>query len=272
MTQASTNSILHPTDFSPGGRLAFEHALALALKTKCALTLLHVREDHEAIAGPSGLKPVVETLVRWRRLRAGATPESLKRELGLEVTSLVVPGRDFRAGILDHLDEHPYDLAVIATREHKGLSHWVDNSVERRALRMAKTPTLFLRQGQRGFINPTSGEINLARVLAPLDGRPEGARTLTSIIDFIDELSRATEVKLLHVGDAPFANPAPDLTLLHRDGSPVEAILGAAGSWRADLIAMPTAGRHGLLDAMRGSVTAKILDDARFPVLSMPAA
>ena len=30
MTQASTNSILHPTDFSPGGRLAFTYVVSPA--------------------------------------------------------------------------------------------------------------------------------------------------------------------------------------------------------------------------------------------------
>jgi nucleotide-binding universal stress UspA family protein len=39
---------------------------------------------------------------------------------------------------------------------------------------------------------------------------------------------------------------------------------------KADLIAMPTAGRHGLLDAMRGSTTARVLDDARWPLVAAP--
>ena len=34
---------------------------------------------------------------------------------------------------------------------------------------------------------------------------------------------------------------------------------------------MPTAGKRGLLAAFRNSVSARILDDARWPVLSVPA-
>jgi nucleotide-binding universal stress UspA family protein len=39
---------------------------------------------------------------------------------------------------------------------------------------------------------------------------------------------------------------------------------------RWPVIAMPTGGRHGLLGALRGSVTARILDDARWPLLAVP--
>jgi nucleotide-binding universal stress UspA family protein len=33
---------------------------------------------------------------------------------------------------------------------------------------------------------------------------------------------------------------------------------------------MPTAGRHGLLDAVRGSASAQVLEDARWPLLAVP--
>ena len=54
-------------------------------------------------------------------------------------------------------------------------------------------------------------------------------------------------------------------------GPVVETILKTAESYRADLIVMPTAGERGLLAAFRNSVSAKILEDARWPVLSVPA-
>jgi nucleotide-binding universal stress UspA family protein len=33
---------------------------------------------------------------------------------------------------------------------------------------------------------------------------------------------------------------------------------------------MPTAGRHGLVDALRGSVTERVLHEAPCPVLAIP--
>ena len=55
-----------------------------------------------------------------------------------------------------------------------------------------------------------------------------------------------------------------------REGAVVEMILATAGMLAVDAIAMPTAGRHGLIDAVRGSTTAQILEDARWPLLVVP--
>jgi nucleotide-binding universal stress UspA family protein len=40
---------------------------------------------------------------------------------------------------------------------------------------------------------------------------------------------------------------------------------------QANLIAMPTAGHHGFLDAVRGSTTERVLRHAPCPVLAVPA-
>ena len=52
----------------------------------------------------------------------------------------------------------------------------------------------------------------------------------------------------------------------------VSIILQTAEEQQADLIAMPTAGHHGFLDAMRGSTTERVVRHAPRPVLSVPAA
>ena len=57
--------------------------------------------------------------------------------------------------------------------------------------------------------------------------------------------------------------------VLNRDV--VEMILKTAIEIDADLIAMPTAGHHGILDAMRGSTTERVLRHAPCPVLATPA-
>ena len=62
-----------------------------------------------------------------------------------------------------------------------------------------------------------------------------------------------------------------DIPLTLAQGPVDEAILEAARRFRADLIVMPTAGKRGLLAAFRNSVSARVLDDARWPVLSVPA-
>ena len=52
-------------------------------------------------------------------------------------------------------------------------------------------------------------------------------------------------------------------------GAVVETILEA--SQTTDLIAMPIDGRHGFLDALRGSTIERVLCQAHCPLLALPA-
>jgi len=67
----------------------------------------------------------------------------------------------------------------------------------------------------------------------------------------------APTVQLLHVGSkAPQIGPNP-VTI--RCGSVVQTIVDAAVEYDVALICMPTAGHHGVLDALRGSTTERVL-------------
>jgi nucleotide-binding universal stress UspA family protein len=52
----------------------------------------------------------------------------------------------------------------------------------------------------------------------------------------------------------------------------VQAIVDSAIEFEADIIAMPTAGHHGVLDALRGSTTERVIRHAPCPVLALSAA
>jgi nucleotide-binding universal stress UspA family protein len=56
-----------------------------------------------------------------------------------------------------------------------------------------------------------------------------------------------------------------------RQGPVIETILAYAKEIKADLIAMPTQGRRGLLDALRGTTTERVLHQAPCPVYAVPA-
>ena len=57
---------------------------------------------------------------------------------------------------------------------------------------------------------------------------------------------------------------------MRREGEVAATILEAAND--ADMIVMATEGRHGIVDAMRGSVTERVVRGASCPVLAVPAA
>ena len=87
-----------------------------------------------------------------------------------------------------------------------------------------------------------------------------------------------TFISLLHVGSGPFPDyPRPEGAAWiweerTRTGPVASEILAAADALDADLIVMPTDGRSGFVDALRESFTERVVDEARCPVLAVPAA
>jgi len=59
-------------------------------------------------------------------------------------------------------------------------------------------------------------------------------------------------------------------THIVRPGKVVEEILQVAQEERPNLIVMPTQGHNGFLDALRGSITERVIRGARCPILAVP--
>jgi nucleotide-binding universal stress UspA family protein len=271
--QAATRglSLLHPTDFGPANGLALAHAVALSFKVGGRLTLLHVRGEDEPGPTRNGLAPITDLLVKWGRLGAHERFADLKPRFGVDARFVDVPARSIWEGLHEHIEAQPTDLAVLATTALSGLSYWFAGSVSRRALRQAEAMILFVREGQRGFIDPETGDFHLKRVLIPHDGRTPIEPALTRAARLLDALGLPLEKRLLHIGDATPPDSPKDIPITLAHGPVVETILHNAQSFKADLIVMPTPGRRGLLSRFRNSVSAAILDDGRWPVLSVPA-
>jgi len=140
--------------------------------------------------------------------------------------------------------------------------------------------TLFVpASAKRNLVALADGDLTLASVLVPVDDRPspraaiEFARRVAEVIG-----DKRVPIVVLHVGDqdsgSSFESTDGDtwaFERLQRTGDPVEQILETAEEIGANLVVMPTAGRNGFLDAMRGSTTERVLRRAPCPVLAVPA-
>jgi len=268
--------IVHPTDFAPGDAAAMAHAVALSLASKSILKLLLVRIDKESFYSPTqGLRQVRDLLVSWGVLGKDAAYDRWEKELEMEVSSVSIAARNARAGILEFLQDTFCNLVVLANYPNKALTRWTDASVHTSLLRQGRMMSLFVREGRRGFVDPKTGAIGLKRILMPIAAGVDSVPAVRRIQAMLALSDNRAEINLLHVGKRPLAlvddNGVPlDLPILLRDGAVVDAILAAAGELDVDMIAMPTPGRHGLLDAVRGSVSAQVLEDARWPLLAVP--
>jgi nucleotide-binding universal stress UspA family protein len=262
-------SIVHPTDFSPSSRAAFAHALRIAVAMRCQLHVVHVdREDAEQ--DWTQFPQVRETLAQWGMLAAGAPAAAIESELGVSIVKVAVGSPDVGRGLGSYLERHPCDLLVLSSHKGDVLARLLEGSIAESLARVAHTQTLFLNDGQRGFVDLDTGAISLGTVLMPIDPALSPLASWRWIEEFAHGLQRPAQIRLLHVGEELpiFQGLLPSIEL--RQGPVVDTILDYAAEIGADLIAMPTAGRHGLLDALRGSTMERVLHESFCSVLALP--
>ncbi len=261
----SIRSIVHPTDFSDLSAAAFAHALRIALAARSKLQLLHVSQYDaaEALAFPHARR----LLAQW----------GLSDEDDPPVENISIKLQEPTQAIVDFLSEHGSDLVVLATHGRDGVSHWLQGSVAEGVFRRSAIPTLFIAPGARGFVDQVSGDVQLKRVLVPVDFSPPPGRAIEAVQRFARLLTGANiAVDLLHVGEA--APPLRTVSsaalprVILRSGNVVKSIVDAAIEFDVDFIGMPTAGHHGVLDALRGSTTERVIRHAPCPVFALSAA
>jgi nucleotide-binding universal stress UspA family protein len=272
-------SIVLATDFSPAGERAFAHALALALLAQADLTILHVASG-AADADWRRFPAVRKTLERWKLLEPGSAQEDVFAKLGVQVRKIGIESNFPALALARHLDSEPADLLVVATEGREGVARWLRGSVAEAMARWSRTMTLFVpAEAKRNIVALADGNLTLDNVLIPVDRQPDPGPAIEFArrsARYLSE-SKAT-ITLLHVGSE---DGLPSLRLedgpewsfarLCREGDPVEQIEAAAESVRAELIVMPTHGRHGVFDALRGSTTEQVVRRASCPVLAVPA-
>ena len=270
MTGRLLQSIVHPTDFSPAGLDAFVHALRLAVAAKGCFYILHIEGETER-ADWVRFPRVRETLATWGMIAPDAPRSAVASELGLWVEKAIIGSDDPVLGVESFLERHQCDLLVLLTHARAAPQRWFHRSIAEATARQAHAASLFLREGQRGFVDRDTGAISVQRILLPVDGSLPYQYAHQWIETFERLAASSSRVHPLHVGPSIPTN-ANELegTIEVREGPVVETIISVAAEIDANIIVMPTAGHRGLLDALRGSVTERVLREAPCPVLAIP--
>jgi nucleotide-binding universal stress UspA family protein len=267
--------IAHTTDFSEQSDLAYLQALRLAVEARARLDLLHVKDPGEEHTWQS-FPRVRETLMRWGMLGREATPADIEIKLGVHVSKVEINHHNAPGGISGFLQQHRPDMLVVATHGREGINRWLHGSVTEDILEHAHVPCLMIGPEGHGFVDPESGRLRLRRILVPVAPEPEPppAWTLGWLTSRLSPLGIPdTAFELVHIaGDMPnIMDHARKTWKVERvDGPVVETIVRVAAKRECDLIVMATAGRHGFLDAVRGSTTSQVVAHAHCPVLALP--
>ena len=272
------DSVFHPTDFSDASELAFAHALAFAVSRRTDFTMLHAGSKHDVRGEWKTFPPVRRTLERWGYLEPESTRSAVFRALTIKVRKIEAKSGNPVAASLRYLDEHPTDLIVLATEGKEGVPRWLKRSVAEELASRSKVKTLFVPAGSRGFVHPDNGSIILRNIMVPVDREPNP----TAALEYARRAAEASvtgpvKITVVHVGDASTMpalglseDPACTWETRYRAGDPVEEIEKSARAYEADVVIMPTTGRHGILDALRGSVTERVLRRLSCPLLAVP--
>src|SRR5262245_9435639 len=157
-------SVLHPTDFSEGSKVAFYHALKATLLARSKLTLLNV--STEGTSAWADFPGVRETLERWGLLPKGS-PRSAVSQLGIDANKVVVQKDDPVEAVLGYLRKHPADLIVLHTHHREGRVRWLGKSVAAPVARRAALITLFIPGSSDGFVSAEDGSVSLTHILIP---------------------------------------------------------------------------------------------------------
>lgn len=274
----SIGSVLHPTDFSQASASAYHHALRVALGLKSYLDILHV-----GASGPEGaiwadFPKVRQSLADWDLLAEDSPKGDVEAKLGIKVRKVQILEDDPAEAMLDYLDDVHVNIIVLSTRGHAGPPRWLEPSISERLSRESSTITLFVPEGARGFVDGDTGRVGLKRILLPVDRTPHPQLAIETAGILLEALgAEDAMIDVLHVGgketlpalDAPRDWGGGFRITLHQ-GKPVDTILAAQQSAKAELIVMATEGHHGFLDAFRGSTTERIVRQADCPVLAVP--
>jgi Universal stress protein UspA and related nucleotide-binding proteins len=266
--------IFHPTDLSAMSDAAFAHALRLAWAAQGELRIMHVDPDIPETDW-SGLPRVRETLAKWGVLPPGSSKRDVER-LGLHIEKILAFHEEPTRSLEQHLTRHPADLLVLATHQPDVLERLMAKAVAEPLARHTRIPTLFIPEGAHGFVSLDDGQVQLRNIVIPVDRTPSPHAAIQAAMRLVHDLQvPLMTITFLYVGsqeDMPVIDqidlPGVTWRTTVRTGDIVDAI--TADSETADLVIMVTEGPHGLLDALLGSTTQRVLRQVRCPLLAIP--
>jgi nucleotide-binding universal stress UspA family protein len=289
------DTILVPTDGSPGAEAAAGHALNLARVFGSRIHVLSVVDERtsEGIRRSSWNRDwdPAEPLEGQAR-EAVAALEDLVADRDVECRTAVRRGVPHET-ILEYAGNHGVDVVSMGTHGRTGLSRLLLGSVTERIVRSSDVPVLSSR-------NPPDGE-TYDRILVPTDGSDTAAAAVdhalglaarfgatvhaVSVIDtsalagafdtgpVVDDVvagvTEGCERAVAAVADHCGERGVPAVTAVEQ-GTPYRVLTDYVAAEGIDLVAMGTHGRRGVGRYLLGSVTERVVRTSDVPVLSVP--
>lgn len=291
------SKILLTTDFSESASCALPYAVGLARRHGAELVILHV------IVGDSEYVKDREIFKTYQRVsRENATEQLASLEFAGEKDIIIhreiTTGWSAKDGIVDFAKAEKPDLIIISTHGHGVVGRFFLGSVARSVTAEAPCPVLCVKCGESGMLDENREEIQIARIMVPIDLSEESRVALKLAVKYAKAYQ--AELHLMYVVhvDVPEALLSDDskecfeldeklhsriyqrLQNFHREvdpgvekfvtmvekGSPAKQIARYAGSQAVDLIILSRKGL-GRTPYTLGGVVGGVLHEANCPTL-----
>jgi nucleotide-binding universal stress UspA family protein len=289
------DSILVPTDGSEGARVATRHAMNLAAAFDSEIHLLSVVNasiynsdladlDFEAGEHREALEE--------HATEAVGTLEALLDERGLTYRTAIEEGVPHEA-IPDYAANHDIDLLSMGTHGRTGFDRLLVGSVTERVVRTSDVPVLTSRSApdeQSSYddiLLPTDGSEAASAAIEhaiALAGRYDATIHALSVVDLsalagsydggaavpgvIESLEGGSEQAVSEVAER-CERHGVDVRTEVTQGTPYQAIGAYVEEGGIDLVTMGTHGRTGLGRYLLGSVTERVVQTSKVPVLTV---
>lgn len=278
--------ILVPTDFSEQAGFAMNLACQIARKTKSELVALHVL-DHTGLfdfsagssaypmmGNPAGLD-VDQQFMESLYSNAEEKCTQFLKDFGDErvtVTKKIKIGSAFHY-INEEINEEKTDLVIMGSKGSSGIEEILIGSNTEKVVRHAKCPVLTVKSKMKidnvnDIVFATSfkeGDSHVAEELKKLQevfnaklhlvrvNTPNSFETNRKIMSKADEFVRENEISNYTIN-------------IYSDKVEEDGIIFFAQDIQADLIAIATHGRSGLLHLLSGSIAEDVVNHAMRPV------
>ena len=296
MTVFHRQPVLVPTDYSEASLRAIRVAKSIA-GADSDVTVIYVAQDFDLTLHPltwtSGPMPDYQQ----DRLLAALRKWSEEHELGN--VNLVVRIGDPGMRVCEFAAEAHIRLIVVPSHGRHGVSRLLLGSVAERIIRHCHCSVLVLRRTSVSDSEPglAGSWFPRKRVIVPVDFSDASQMAIETALDVAEHRDQIDVVTVLpEWNDIPFYSaeaPSDDVRRRNCDehmkryltehgygslrghiliGDPGTMIVQHAGSVDADLIVMPSHGRHSVKRWVLGSTTERVLRHSDKPVLVLRAA
>jgi nucleotide-binding universal stress UspA family protein len=287
--------IIVGTDFSATAAAAMDWAAELARQQGARIELVHAVTIPLSTPGFVPVEPQLsEEVQQAARDRLGQAAEVLHGK-GIAVDTYLGLGTPAQV-ILERAEDTAAELVAVGTRGLSGLSHLLLGSTAQRVIQGSACPVLSVHPGDLDRHRP------IRTILVPTDFSDDSERAVHTALQLLAPLEQEARLTLVHAFNLPIEYTAygPIPTSIHflrdtgleaerrlqektealeregltvdwvaREGDPAAVIAHEAEARDADLIAMGTHGRSGLMHLLLGSTAERVVQHAPCPVMTV---